>query len=88
MNKKQTVDRHFAIRCLQRIGHIPDDKELVLKIQQGNLNFYDRQSNRLTRWEWTDHITQKPCLLVYDKTRKQLVTILLVDEMEKYSYRG
>lgn len=80
-NKRETVDRHFAIRCLQRLGHLPDVKDLVNKIQQNELEFFDRQSNRITRWLWTDLITNIPCILVYDKIRKQVVTILFRDLM-------
>lgn len=85
--KKDFVDRHFANRCLQRLGHLPDSKDLVNKIQNQELQFVDRQSNRLTRWLWLDKITNIECVLVYDKIRKQLVTILFKDLMDlSYNY--
>ena len=80
--KKDFVDRHFANRCLQRLGHLPDRKDLVNKIQNQELQFVDRQSNRLTRWLWLDKITNIECVLVYDKIRKQLVTVLFKDLMD------
>ena len=79
--KKDFVDRHFANRCLQRLGHLPDSKDLINKIQNQELQFVDRQSNRLTRWLWLDKITNIECILVYDKIRKQLVTISFKDLM-------
>lgn len=75
-NKKESVKNHFAIRCLQRLGHIPIEANLIESIQKGRLSFYDRQSNRVTRWEWTDPVTGTVCLLPYDKERKQIITVL------------
>ena len=75
--KKDVVDIHFAKRCIQRLGHLPDTKELIQKIQ--NQEFVDRQSHRITRWLWVDKLTNIPCVLVYDKARKQLVTVLFKD---------
>ena len=80
--KKDFVDRHFANRCLQRLGHLPDSKDRINKIQNQELQFVDRQSNRLTRWLWLDKITNTECVLVYDKIRKQLVTVLFKDLMD------
>lgn len=78
-DKKSTVSRHFALRCVQRLGYYPDEKELIKKIQNAELEFYDRQSNRLTRWLWTDPVTKTECIIPYDKDRKQIVTILFKD---------
>ena len=79
--KKDVVDIHFAKRCIQRLGHLPDTKELIQKIQNQELEFVDRQSHRITRWLWVDKLTNIPCVLVYDKARKQLVTVLFKDIM-------
>ena len=79
--KKDIVDIHFAKRCLQRLGYLPDSKDLVNKIQNQELQFVDRQSNRLTRWLWLDKISNIECVLVYDRIRKQLVTVLFKDLM-------
>lgn len=75
-NKKNDVEKHFAIRCIQRIGYVPDFRELVKSIQQNQLEFHDRQSNRITRWKWVDPISGIRCILPYDNQRKQVVTIL------------
>ena len=86
--KKDTVDMHFAIRCLQRLGHIPDSKDLVNKIQNQELEFVDKQSNRVSRWAWTDKITNTECVLVYDRIRKQLVTVLFKNILDLTSQRS
>ena len=77
--KRTTVEKHFAARCIQRLGYIPDINEIINKIQTGVLERYDRQSNRLTRWCWRDPVHGINCIIPYDKQRKQLVTILFED---------
>lgn len=78
--KYDTVNDHFSIRCLQRLGYIPNRKELVKLIQEAKLTFLDRQSNRVTRWLWIDPIKGIECVLPYDKERKQLITVLFKGE--------
>ena len=78
-SKKKSVETHFAVRCLQRLGYIPKETDLVKDIQEGKMQFYDRQSNRVTRWVWIDPLNGVECLLPYDKERKQLITILFKD---------
>ena len=78
-SKKKSVDTHFAVRCIQRLGYIPKQNDLIRDIQEGKLKFYDRQSNRVTRWLWVDPVNGIECLLPYDKERKQLITILFKD---------
>ena len=78
-SKKKSVETHFAVRCLQRLGYIPKEADLIKDIQEGKMEFYDRQSNRVTRWIWVDPINKLECLLPYDKERKQLITILFRD---------
>ena len=80
-NKRETVDRHFCMRCIQRLGYCPDEKEIIRKIQNAELRFYDRQSNRVTRWIWIDPITKTECIIPYDKDRKQIITVLFKDLM-------
>ena len=75
-NKKKAVDTHFAVRCLERIGHLPNKNQLVQDIQNGRLEFYDRLSNRVTRWIWMDEVTNEEYIIPYDKERKQVITIL------------
>lgn len=82
--KKDVVDKHFCRRCIERLGYMPDPKHLVQKIQHQELEFYDRQSTRLTRWYWLEPVFKIPCLLVYDKIRQQIVTILFYkQELDK-----
>jgi len=79
-SKKKTVDNHFAKRCMQRLGYIPNRKELINKIQTGKLEFNERQSNRVTTFKWKEPIKNIDTILVYDKLRKQLITILFEKE--------
>ena len=75
-SKKKSVDTHFEIRCIQRLGYIPKREDIIKDIQTGKLKIYDRQSNRVTRWLWVCPLTGTECIIPYDKERKQLVTIL------------
>lgn len=74
--KTTTVSKHFLVRCVQRLGYLPDEKDLVRKIQRAELEFFERQSNRVTVWKWECPRTGIACLLPYDKERKQIITIL------------
>ena len=78
-NKKRTVDDHFTRRCLQRLGYVPDRRELVKQIQNNVLEFVGRQSLRVTHWKWTDPVYNVNCILPYDKGRKQIITVLFED---------
>ena len=78
-NKKKSVDSHFEIRCIQRLGYIPKREDIIRDIQTGKLKLYDRQSNRVTRWLWICPLTGTECIIPYDKERKQLITILFKD---------
>ena len=80
-SKRKTVERHFSIRCIERLGYVPNEKDLIKAIHTGKLENYDRQSNRITRWKWTDPIKNIPCVLVYDKERHQIVTVLFEGNM-------
>lgn len=70
---------HFQVRCLQRLGFLVDHDDLVKLIQKGKLRLHSRQSNRVTRWYW-EH-KGKRYILVYDKERKQIVTILFANNI-------
>lgn len=75
------------MRCLQRLGYIPNKKDLVHAIQNGKLQFIDKQSNRVTRWMWVDALNGVECILPYDKERKQIITVLFkeaFDENKKF----
>ena len=78
-SKKKSVDRHFATRCVQRLGYVPNQAQLVKAIQKGELKFFWKESNRVSQWKWTDPISGINCILPYDKDRKQIITILFED---------
>lgn len=77
-NKKKSVQSHFFRRSIERVGVLLNEKELIRKIQNNELEFVERQSNRVTvfRYEYNG----KKYRLVYDKNRKQIVTILFERE--------
>lgn len=85
-SKKTIVERHFAVRCLQRLGYIPDFEDLVKRIQNEELEFVYRQSCRVTHWKWVDPVNKIACILPYDKNRKQIITVLF-ENMDGYKYR-
>ena len=68
---------------MERLGYIPNEGTLVKSIQAGKLKFLHRQSNRVTRWEWTDPLSGTNCILIYDKIRKQIVTVFFKKEYKK-----
>ena len=73
-SKRKAIKSHFQRRSLERIGVLLDDKELVKKIQANELEFVERQSNRVSVFRYK--FCEKSYRLVYDKTRKQIITIL------------
>lgn len=74
VSKKKAVKKHFYKRSLERVGVLLNEKELVRKIQNHELEFIEKQSNRKTvyRLEYLD----KTYRIIYDKDRKQIITIL------------
>lgn len=84
-SKKAMVNDHFDRRCLERIGYIPDRKMLVAKIQSNELEFVRKQSCRVTHWRWVEPVYNTACIILYDKGRKQIITILFED---RYRYKG
>lgn len=75
-SKAKHIDEHFSLRCLERLGYIPNSRELVRAIQNGELTFLEKQSNRVTRWLWVDPVSKVECIIPYDKDRKQVITVL------------
>lgn len=65
---------HFQVRCLQRLGFLVDHDELVQLIQNGKLDLIEKQSNRVSKFLWKHN--GKQYVLVYDKKRKRVVTIM------------
>ena len=82
-NKIENVNSHFALRCLERLGYIPNKNELVKAIQSGELIFLEKQSNRVTRWLWIDPVHNTECIIPYDKQRKQVITVLFKRKEEE-----
>lgn len=73
-SKTKTEKAHFSKRCIQRCGVILNNAEIVRQIQANKLKFIERQSNRITVWEYIfNDVAYK---VVYDKDRKTVVTIL------------
>ena len=62
------------MRTLQRVGQVLNQKELIWKIQNGELEFIERQSNRVSLFRYV--INGTAYKIVYDRQRKQVVTIL------------
>ena len=72
-SKKKIVKMHFRRRSLERVGVIIDEYALIKKIQSHNLEFVYSQSNR--RKVYRTEFMGKSYLVIYDKERKQLITI-------------
>lgn len=72
--KKEAQRKHFEKRSLERVGVVLNRKELIRKIQNNELEFLERQSHRVSifRFEYLEEFYR----IVYDKERKQIVTIL------------
>lgn len=72
-SKKKNVKIHFRRRSLERVGMIVDEIELIKKIQKQELEFVYSQSNR--RKVYRTEILGQVFRVIYDKERKQLITI-------------
>lgn len=72
-SKKKNVKIHFQMRSLERVGMIVDEKELIKKIQKQELEFVYSQSNR--RKVYRTEFLGERFFVIYDKERKQLITI-------------
>ena len=80
-SKKKNVKVHFRKRSLERVGMIVDEQDLVRKIQKQELEFVYSQS--LRRKVYRVEFLQQKFLVVYDKMRKQLITIFPEDTSKK-----
>ena len=72
-SKKKNVKIHFRRRSLERVGMIVDEIELIKKNQKQELEFVYSQSNR--RKVYRTEILGQVFRVIYDKERKQLITI-------------
>lgn len=71
--KKTAQLIHFEHRCRERVGVILDAKGIIDKIHNHELKHIETQSNRISvfKYEFLGNVYK----IVYDKERKQLVTI-------------
>lgn len=85
MSKAKAQRRHAARRAQQRLGIALGPQrmaELVRMIQAGEMELHSKQSNRVTRFLHT--IDDERCMVIYDRKRKNIVTIWKVDEDGQY----
>jgi hypothetical protein len=78
-SKKKSIKTHFSLRSIERVGVFLDEKALVKKIQNNELEFIEKQSNRVTVFRF--YYKEQAYKLVYDKTRKQIITVLYEREI-------
>lgn len=76
-SKKKNVKVHFRRRSLERVGMIVDEQDLIRKIQNQELEFVYSQS--LRRKVYRVEFLEQKFLVIYDKVRKQLITIFPED---------
>ena len=86
--KSKNIKRHFRHRCIQRLGFPLNNKELVKKIHNFDptdktLKFYKKQSLSRTVWIYQNELNNRKYRIVYDKNRKEIVTIFPHKEVQK-----
>jgi len=77
MNKKKAQGIHAKRRALQRQGLVVGKEtlnETVQQIQKNKGTFLRKHTNRVTEWLVTVH--GKCCRVLYDKTRRAIITFL------------
>ena len=77
-NKKQYLKKHFMQRSVERVGVFLEPNEIIKQIQNNKLEFIERKSNRVTLWKY--YYKDTAYKVIYDKQRKELVTIIPMDE--------
>ncbi len=87
-SKSRNIKRHFWHRCVQRLGFPIDNKELVKKIQNfksddKTLRFHKRQSLSRTVWIYYHESNDRYYKIIYDKNRKEIVTIFPYRKSQK-----
>ena len=73
--KSKNIKKHFFKRCLERIGHYINTKDLIKKIQNQELEFISRTSNTRTLFKYHCEFNDKDYVVVYDKNKHDVVTI-------------
>ena len=77
-SKKKSQQIHAQNRCRQRFGCGFNEKQLVNRIIAGETELVEKQSNRVSIHRVL--IQENPANVVYDKTRKTIVTVLYPEE--------
>lgn len=73
-DKKDYLQKHFAQRCVERVGVYLEPLGIIKKIQNNQLEFIKRKSKRVTLWKFCyKGLSYK---IAYDKYRKELITII------------
>lgn len=80
-SKKKNVKIHFRRRSLERVGVVIDEHALIKKIQNHSLEFVYSQSNR--KKVYRTEFLGKKYLVIYDRERKQLITIFPETEKQQ-----
>ena len=79
--KKRSKDKQLLIharrRLRERFGLYLHPNHLVQRILEGDAQFLEKQSNRVTVWRVLHNDT--PIICFYDKSRKRLVTVITQD---------
>ena len=78
MSKKKSQEAHFIKSCINRLGTIIDNNEIVRIIQKGELELIDKESSRISRFKYV--YNDNEYMIVYDRKRKQAVTIIPYSE--------
>lgn len=76
-SKKESEMKHLKRRWISRVGEEMNKQlhgKIVEAIQLGNSKVVERQSNRVTIHKIT--LDKEPLTVVYDRLRKQVVTVL------------
>ena len=75
-SKSKCQEIHAKKRAYQRFGIDLDTELLVKDIQYNKLQFIEKQSNRVTVWRKIDKEEQLDIVVLYDKLRKQIITVM------------
>ena len=78
--KCSDLQRHFHLRCMERLGIIIHVDELKKRLQEHELKFIRRESNAKTHWlvpkDMLPRGFTRRVIAVYDSIRHQFVTVL------------
>ena len=87
--RRSDLQRHFHLRCMERIGIILHPDELKNRMQNRELEYVRKESNTKTHWLVPKDMLPKDykrrIVAVYDSVRHQFVTVLFDDNGPIYS---